>query len=236
MEKKAKLPADDQKLHKKRMRDRFIRNGLDGFHDYEVLELILSYSIVRKDTRGLAKNLIRRFGSLTDVLNAPVRQLTEVEGLGERSAVLLKLLRDANVYHLRETILHRDYISGAEDIIQYLKTHYKGMKTEEFKVIYLNTQNMIITDETLFYGTLNHSAIYIRKIVEHALMHHAHAVILVHNHPGGNMVPSSDDILITKRIQDALALVEIEVLDHILVGHDKYLSFIKKARRYRESI
>ncbi len=228
MDKKAKLPADDQQLHKQRMRERFVRDGLDGFHDYEVLELILSYSIVRKDTRSLAKSLIRRFGSLSDVLNAPVSQLTEIDGLGERSAVLLKLMRDANVYHLREKILHRDYITCADDVFRYLKTCYKGVKTEQFKIVYLNTQNMIITEETLFHGTLNISTIYVRKIVEHALMYHAHAVILAHNHPGGNIEPSNEDIFITLKIREALALVEIQLLDHIVVGQNEYLSFTKR--------
>ncbi len=225
---RTKLPGDDQQLHKQRMRDRFVRDGLDGFHDYEVLELVLSYSIVRKDTRSLAKELIRRFGNLTGVLNAPVSQLIEVEGLGERSAVLLKLLRDVNCFHLREKILNHDYVSSADDVVKYLKTHYKGKKTEEFKVIFLNTQNMIIAEETLFHGTLNQSAIYKRKIVENALMHHAHAVILVHNHPGGNTTPSRDDILITRQIREALELVEIQVLDHIVIGDNDFLSFVRE--------
>jgi len=149
--------------HRERLRQRYINDGLNGFHNYEVLELMLSYSIVRQDTKALAKSLLNTFGNLMNVLNASVEELSQVKGISDRSAVLLKLFRDAPNFYLREVLTDRVQISSCYDVYEYLKQCYKGLKNEEFKAIYLNSRNIIIREETLFHGTVNEAKIYIRN-------------------------------------------------------------------------
>ncbi len=219
------MPSDTHLHHKERMRQRYMRGGLAGFHDYEVLELILSYSHVRRDTKPVAKRLIDRFGSVTAVISAPVSQLTEVDGVGERTALLLKLFRDTGEYHMRESILGRNAVAGSKEVYDYLMRFAKGRLIEEFKVIYLNAQNIILDEETLSKGTVNETKVYPRIICEHALIRHAAAVIVAHNHPGGSLKPSTGDIAITAQLQRALALLDIRLLDHIVVTGEGFFSF-----------
>ncbi|MDD3049891.1 MAG: DNA repair protein RadC [Candidatus Cloacimonetes bacterium] len=213
--------------HKRRLRDKFLNSGLEGFHNYEVLELILSYSLIRKDTKQLAKQLIDKFGNLTEVINAPEEILLTVEGLGERSITLLKLIKEAGSYHLREALLKKRAVKSSEDIYDYFKFYFKGSKIEEFKAIFLNNQNHIIFEETLFTGTINESRVYIRKIVERIVLLKAMSLIVIHNHPSGIINPSTNDINLTKRIQQALSLIEAQLLDHIIIGDNDYYSFAK---------
>jgi DNA repair protein RadC len=212
--------------HRERLRERYRRSGLDGFHPYEVLELLLSYAIPRRDTKPLAKELVRRFGSLTEVLNAPVEALAEVKGMGDRSAVMLKLLRDAAAYHLREQLPGKDAINASRDVYAYLCAYYKGLKHEEFKAIYLDAQNKILLEETLFVGSNNESQVYIRKVVERVIQTHAASVVVAHNHPSGLLEPSRDDIGITHKLRGALALIDVHLLDHIIIGDNTFFSFV----------
>ncbi|MCD4650353.1 MAG: JAB domain-containing protein, partial [Candidatus Cloacimonetes bacterium] len=123
-------------------------------------------------------------------------------------------------------ILSQNYITNCKDVYNYLKTYYKGMKNEEFKVLYLNTKNIILYEESLFTGTVNEAKVYIRKIIEQTIRFSACAIIIVHNHPSGNLKPSQDDILITERIKQALSLIEVKLLDHIIVGDNDYFTFV----------
>lgn len=210
--------------HKERLRKRYIQGGLSGFLDYEVLELILSYSLIRKDTKPLAKKLIRQFGSLTGVVNAPLELLLEIDGIGERTALLLKLVKDAGVFHLREDLLRNRMIRDAKDVVDYLTFAYKGVLDEQFKVVYLNTKNMIIFEETLFHGIVNQARIYLRTLVKHVVLSHAASIIVVHNHPGGDPTPSPEDIHLTRKIREALELVETQLLDHIIIAGTHFTS------------
>ena len=219
------MPSEQHENHKQRLRQRYARNGLAGFHDYEVLELVLAYAQVRRDTKPLAKRLIERFGSLTAVMTAPVSLLMEVDGMGERTAVLLKLLRDVGEFYMRERILGQNIITGSSDVHEYLKRFAKGLLHEEFKVLYLNSQNIILDEETLATGTVNEAKVYPRTICEHALLRHATAVIVAHNHPGGSLKPSQGDIAITHQLRAALNLLNITLLDHIVVTGEGYFSF-----------
>ena len=219
------MPSDDRSQHKERLRQRYLQNGLAGFHDYEVLELILSYAQVRRDTKAIAKRLVKRFGSLTAVMTAPAQQLTEVEGVGERSAVLIKLFRDAGEYHMREHILGRDALSSAAEVRDYLVRTAKGRLHEEFRVIYLNTQYIVVDEETISEGTVKEAKVYLRKVCEHALIRHASVVIVAHNHPSGSLKPTQDDINLTYRLQQALKLIDVKLLDHLVVTGEGYFSF-----------
>jgi DNA repair protein RadC len=210
--------------HKKRLRERYRKDGLRGFHSYEVLELILSYSLVRKDTKKIAKDLIERFRSLTSVFNAPFEVLKEVEGVGERTAVLLKLFKDAGDFHLREDILGRKDIRSPRDVYNFLRFHYKGKHKEEFIVIYLDAAHRVIEVTPLFTGTIDKSAVYIRELVKEVLDLKSAALILAHNHPSGNINPSEGDTRVSKKIKKALSYIDVELIDHVICGDGNFYS------------
>jgi len=216
---------DRKKVHKKRLRERNRKNGLHGFLNYEVLELMLSYSFVRKDTKKLAKELIERFGSVTDVINAPVNVLTEVNGIGERTAVLLKLFKDVGDFHLREDILAKKPLNSPEDVYDYLRFHYKGKYIEEFLVIYLNSAHCVIEVKPLFTGTIDRSAVYVRELIQEVIELKSTAVILAHNHPSGKLVPSLDDKRVTTKIKKALSHIEVNLIDHLVCSDKGFYSF-----------
>lgn len=219
------MDKNKKKKHKFRLRQRFLRNGLEGFHNYEVLELLLSYTIIRKDTKLIAKKLLDKFGTVTEVINAPQELLLEVKGLGERSVTLLKLFKSFNNYHLKERILDSNYISCSNHVFTYLKHYFKGLKTEQFKVLYLNNKNNIIYEETLAKGTTNEAKIYIKTLMEKIILLKASAIIIAHNHPTGSLEPSKPDINLTKRLEKALKYIEIRLLDHLIIGDNEYFSF-----------
>lgn len=215
---------DSYLKHKERLRKRYDKNGLDGFHDYEVLEMMLSYSIIRKDTKPIAKALIKHFGSLTNVINAPIELLCTIEGVGHRTAVLIKLFKDVASFHLRENIIEKPFIRNIKEMTDYLTHHFKGKAYEEFKVIYLNASLMIIHEETLAKGISNQTNIYLKQLVQNVIHYNASLVIVVHNHPAGSVEPSDSDIRLTKNIKYALNLIDVKLMDHIIVGQNKYLS------------
>lgn len=221
---------NNYKDHKKRLRKRYEENGLDGFHDYEVLELILSYSLSRIDTKPIAKKLINEFGSLIGVLNAPVEKLITVDGISSRTAVMIKLYRDTMTYALSDKIMSENCITSCNDVYNYLKHYYKGIQNEEFKVIYLNSRNYIIDEETLFRGTVNEAKIYVRTLLQNVMKTGATAIIIAHNHPGGTLKASEEDILITEKIKKILKFIDVNVLDHIIIGDNDYISLASERK------
>lgn len=210
--------------HKKRIRERYKKNGLDGFHAYEVLELILSYSLVRKDTKRIAKDLLERFRSITNIFNAPIEVLTEVEGVGERTAVLLKLFKDVGDFHRKEDVLAQNKINSPQDVYDYLGFHYKGKHVEEFIAVHLDSAHRVIEVKPLFTGTINKSAVYVRELIKEIIDLKSSALIIAHNHPSGNLKPSEQDIRVSKKIKKALSYIEVELLDHIICGDGDFFS------------
>lgn len=217
---------DPKQGHKKRLRKRYMKDGLKGFHDYEVLEIILSYSLIRKDTKLLAKKLIEKFGGLTEVLNKSVSSLKSIKGIGERTAVLIKLFRDVPAYYMQDNLQDRKIsLNSPDEVYDFLDCNYRGSDVEEFVVIYLNTANEVIDINTLFSGTIDRSAIYIRELVKEIIELKSSAVILAHNHPSGNLSPSIQDKQITKKIKRALQHIDVNLLDHIIYGDSDFFSF-----------
>lgn len=214
-----------QRGHKERLRSRYRKDGLTGFHDYEVLELILSFSLIRKDTKGLAKELIDKFGKLTDVINAPFESLMEVDGVGERTASLLKLVKDAGEYHLKENLHGKKVINSPQAVHDYLIYRFKGLSSEEFFVIYLSSAHQVVYSESLFSGTIDRSAVYVRELIERVIRFKSSAVILAHNHPSGNLKPSVEDRRITDKIKRALKYIDVKLVDHLVIGDNDYFSF-----------
>ena len=213
--------------HRKRIKERYKTIGLDNWSDYEVLEFALSFALPRKDTKPIAKELISKFKSIDKVLNANKEELVKVKGISEHAALFLSFLKDISRAYLKKALYNQDLLSSPDAVYNYLKAALKGLADEEFKVLFLDNRNHLLTVETLQTGTVNKSVVYPRKVVERALHNHAASVIIAHNHPAGSLKPSGDDIKVTKTIKDALRIVEIELLDHILIGGNGYFSFIE---------
>ena len=211
--------------HRQRIKDKYKKSGINGWLDYEVLELALSYAIARKDTKPVAKELITRFKTINGVLDADSKELTSISGISDHTTLFLKLLKDIAILYLENGLHSKDLLSSSEAVFNYLKASLKGCSDEEFRSLFLDSNNQLIASETLQTGTVNRSAVYPRKIVERALHHHAVGVIVAHNHPGGTLKPSKEDITITNAIRDALKTVDIKLLDHIVIGGNGYFSF-----------
>jgi DNA repair protein RadC len=211
--------------HRKRIKARFIKTGLESFHDYEILELLLTFAIKQKDVKPIAKELIACFQSYQGVLDAPIKELETVKGIGQHCAVLLKLIKESSDFYLREKIYNKNIISSPEDLFKYCKASMSGLKNEQFKVIYLNTKNEVIADELLQEGTIDQSAVYPRKIIECALNQRASALIFVHNHPSGNPEPSTHDKSLTDLLIKISMNMGIKVHDYIIIGKNGYFSF-----------
>lgn len=213
--------------HRKRLRERFQRAGANGMQDYELLELLLTYAIQRKDVKPIAKDLIKRFGGLSGVLDADQKELEDVTGLGSISATLIRLVKELCSTYLAEGMKHKDFLSSPRFVVDFARVKLSGLPHEAFMVIYLNVKNEVIDYETLIEGTVDSVVIYPRRIIESALSHHATGLILVHNHPSGHPEPSEEDKQITRAIIEAARTLDIRVLDHIVVGKDGFYSFME---------
>ena len=211
--------------HRERLRTRFRKVGFSGWQDSEILELILTYCVPRIDTKPAAKALLQKFKTLAAVLDANEEDIQSAAGIGVSSAVLLKLFREVAEIYLKSRLKKTDSLSSPTAVYDYLTVSLKGKREEEFKVIFLSSTNRPVEIETLQVGTVDKSAIYPRKVVERALKCGAVSVIVAHNHPGGSLKPSEDDIRITKVLVSALGTVDISLLDHIIISSDGYFSF-----------
>ena len=220
-------PSPDYLGHRQRLRERYAKGGLDQWQDYEILEFALTFALPRRDTKPIAKALIRAFGSLCAVLEARPDELAAVKGMGDTSAMFLNLLRDtARVYaraQARGAAAHS--ASTPAKVFEYLSVGMKGLGDENVRALFMNRMNEITADELLATGTVDATQVHTRKIVERALFHKASRVILAHNHPSGSLEPSGEDVDMTEKIRDALGLVEIELVDHVIVGRSGYFSF-----------
>lgn len=218
--------------HRDRMKKRFVRHGLDNFDDHSVLELLLFYGIPRKDTNEMAHRLINRFGSLPAVFEARYEDLLRVEGIGENAAVLLSLIPQVcRRYQISKTADDR-VIHTSEDAGRYLRPLYLCAREEIVYLMCLDAKSRLICLKELGRGSLNEVTISIRTIVETALTQNATAVILSHNHVDGLALPSREDEMTTYRIRDALLLVGITLVDHIVVCDDEFVSFADSGMLY----
>jgi len=215
----------DYSAHRERIKNRYKTKGLNAFHDYEVLELVLTYAVLRKDVKPLAKKLLAHFGSFHAVLEAPLESLQSIPGIGEHTALLLKLVRDCSDYYLNKKIDRREILSSPEDLYKYCRSTMSHLHDEHFRVLYLNVKNEIIYNEIIQTGTVDQTAVYPRKIIDHALKNNASALIFVHNHPSGCPKPSMHDKEITRKLTQAADYFSIRIHDHIIVGNRGYYSF-----------
>jgi DNA repair protein RadC len=214
--------------HRSRLKEKYLKGGLDGFLDYEILELFLTYASPRKDCKAKAKALIDKFGSIEGVFNAPKEKVIEVEDMGESSYVLMKLFKDIQKYIFKEDRLMGKKISSTKELIEYLNYEMSNLEVEVFKIIFLNTQNVLINEKTIFVGTIDKSYIYPRELLKEIFEHNAKSVIFVHNHPSGNLNPSKADISFTNSMRSIFKELEINILDHIIIGKGGYFSFLEE--------
>ncbi len=214
--------------HKKRLRERFMMSGLTGFHDYEVLELLLSYVIVRRDCKNMAKELLKKYGDLYTIFSQSNEELQKNKYITERVVIYLKTIFSIIEDELYKKIYKSKIkITNNNQLINYLNMSLVKRDIEVFKVLFLNTQNELIAEEDLFKGTLDRSTVYIRELVKKIIKYNAKSIIIVHNHPGGSLKPSGADIELTVRIQEALENIEMRVLDHIIISEKGYFSFLE---------
>lgn len=213
--------------HRERLRERFRKSGSEGFHDYELLELLLTYGIPRRDVKPIAKALIKRFGSFSGVLDASEKELLEVAGMGSISSILIRLVKELCWVYLEEKMRGRDVLSSPQAVVNFVRMRLSGLPYEAFMVIYLNTKNEVLHYEIIQEGTIDQAVIFPRRIIEGALAQHASGLILVHNHPSGHYSPSEDDKTLTRSIIGAAKTLDLRVLDHIVVGKDGHFSFME---------
>ncbi len=218
-------PDDKDEGHRERLRKKFIKSGLAGFHDYEIVELLLILGTPRKDMKDQAKDAIARFKSLRGVLEAPAKELQQIKGIGPNNSFGLKLVQEVAQAFLKEKLIDKPVFDSAQSIFDYLYMSMRGLKNEIFKVFYLNSQNQIIAGEDLFEGTVDSSVVWTREVVANALKHFATGLIFVHNHPSGNPEPSDSDKDVTRDLVYAGRIMQIKVLDHIIIGDNRYFSF-----------
>jgi DNA repair protein RadC len=210
--------------HRERLRDRFIEAGPDAVTEYELLELVLFRAIPRRDVKPLAKELIARFGSFAEVISAPPQRLREIAGLGDAAITEIKIVQAAAGRLARGQVKKRPALSSWTAVLDYCRTAMAFADKEQFRVLFLDKRNQVIADEVQQTGTVDHTPVYPREVVKRALELSATALILVHNHPGGDPSPSRADIEMTKRIIEIASGLGIAVHDHIIVGKDGHAS------------
>lgn len=222
---KGKKPKPHFHGHRKRLRDRFVEAGPDSLPDYEFLELILFRSIPRRDVKPLAKELLARFGDFAGVLGASPERLAEVPGVSDAVACELKILQAAGVRMQRQSLQNQPVISSWKALNDYCRSLLAHETREQFLIMFLDRKNRLIADEKQQDGTVNHVPVYPREVMRRALELGASAIILVHNHPSGDVTPSQADIDMTRQIVEAGKPLSVTVHDHIIVGKSETLSF-----------
>lgn len=217
--------VDDKKGHRQRLRERFLKGGVDAVADYELLEMILFSAHPRGDVKPLAKALIRHFGSFAKVVHADLKEYEAVEGVGEAAISALKTVEASAQMLLREEAKKGPVISSWTALLDYCQLSMAQKKNEEFRILFLNNKNALIADEVQQTGTVNHTPVYPREVIKRTLELGASSIILCHNHPSGDTTPSTADIEITRKIIAAAKPLGVQVHDHLIIGKGEHYSF-----------
>ena len=210
--------------HRNRLKNRFLNEGLTNFEDHNVLELLLFYSIPRSDTNEIAHELLNKFGSLHGVFEAGMEDLMSINGISRHSAVLIKMIPELFVVYGRDKVRDIQKINSSDDAKQFVIPRFYGKVREEVQIVLLDDKMNIIKWVKIYEGSVNSANVPIRKIVEIAIENRATNVIIAHNHPTGLILPSKDDLRATAKVREALALVDIKLLDHVIVSDNEAAS------------
>ncbi len=211
--------------HRDRLRERLLNAGPDALADHELLELLLTLAILRRDTKPIARALVARFGSFANVIAAPRAELEGVENVGRAGAAAIKTVHAAALRFGRAEVLNQPVLNNWDRLMTYLNATLARERVEHFRILFLDNRNRLLADEAQARGTVNHTPVYPREVVKRALEVHATALILVHNHPSGDPTPSRDDIEMTQEIKAAATALGIVLHDHVIVGNGRWLSF-----------
>ncbi|MFN8694015.1 MAG: RadC family protein [Holosporales bacterium] len=223
----SKAQASAHVGHRARLRKRLLDSGALSLADHELLELVLFAAYPRGDTKPLAKRLLKKFNGYNAVIRAEIAELKEVEGVGDAAVAALKAVEAASLKLLENDLRELPILRNWQAVHAYTRARLGFNKVESLWVLYLNTKNRLISAEEVQRGTLNQTAIYPRELVRKALAHHAAAIIMVHNHPSGDVTPSKEDIELTRAVQEALKVVSIGLVDHLIVGPHEAVSSLK---------
>jgi DNA repair protein RadC len=211
--------------HRQRLRERFMQGGADALPDYEMLELVLYRAFPRGDTKPLAKELLKTFGSFAEVIAAPPARLKEITGVGDAVVTELKVIEAAAHRMMQTKVLQREALGSWSAVLAYVRASMAYHEREQFRVLFLDKKNVLIADEVQGEGTVDHTPVYPREVIKRALELSASSVILVHNHPSGDPTPSAADIDMTRKIAEAGQKLGILLHDHIIVGRKGHTSF-----------
>ena len=225
----------DSQGHRERIKEKFLKNGIDGFAEYEILELLLTYCIPRKDTKPIAKELLNKFKSLDNIFKADFDKLSAIDGLGKNSIVFLKLIGDLPSIIYKDELKNKKLvdketlkISNKDILLKYLRNKIGYEEIEKFYVIYLSSSNEVIEFEENSTGTLDRSSVYPREIYKRVISLNAKSIILAHNHPSDNITPSKSDIELTNEIAKGLKNFGALLIEHIIITKNSYFSFLEE--------
>jgi DNA repair protein RadC len=211
------LIKDHRSGHRSRLRDRFRKTGRQSLADYELLELLLTYVIPRKDTKLIAKELIKKYGSFAAVIDQPTECLLQIDGIGQHTSVFLSAIRASLTRYLEQKVENVRTISKPEDVAEFLRVQLGANQRECLMILCLNDANRLVHHDTVIEGTVNKAPFYPREIIKTALMHNATGLIMVHNHPSGDPTPSENDHRITGMMEDLVREFNITFHDHLIV-------------------
>ena len=224
---KVKIQKHIGEGHRKRLRERFLQSGLDGFLDYEIIELLLTLGTPRKDCKQPAKKAVEKFKGLKGVLDSTLEELQQIDGIGPSNAFGIKLFHAVSERYSKEKITPGALLNSPHLTFEYLKEKIGKEEKEHFSILCLDTRNNLIVDDVSV-GTLNASLVHPREVFKKAILNNSSHVIVAHNHPSGDPSPSEDDIITTKRLVEAGKILGIAVIDHIIVSRDKCISLREK--------
>jgi DNA repair protein RadC len=210
--------------HRERLRQRLITAGPDALNDQDLLEIILFIALPRRDTKPIARRLLERFKTFSASISAPPEELARIEGLGTAGIAALKTVQAGAERLARAEVMDQELLTDWDRLIRYLNTRLAREKTEQFRILFLDTRNRLKADEVQSRGTVNHTAVYPREVAKRALELSASAVILVHNHPSGDPTPSREDVAMTKEVEAALGTVSVALHDHVIIGNGSWTS------------
>lgn len=225
------MPDDSTRRHghRQRLRERFLKTGLAGFADYEVVELVLTLAIPRSDVKQPAKSLLARFGNLRAILDAPLKELRTIIGIGTVTPAAIQIIKATATLYLQQSGEGRDSLADPTRLAEFWRMRIGALQNEVFEVAYLDSGYRLVRDgvDTLEEGTIDRATIYPRRVIEAALLRGAAAVVLAHNHPNANLAPSEHDKLLTRAIVLAAETVHLRVVDHLIVSAQDTFSFRK---------
>ncbi len=220
-------PSNPHKGHRQRLKRKFINTNGEGFEPHELFELLLFYAMPQKDTNEIAHRLVKRFGSISGVLEAEYNDLIKIDGVKEHTAVLIKLLLVFMRTYFSEKYDGKNTVFSPHTAGEYIVNQFIGFKEERLYAMMLDSEYRLITEGIISEGTSNRTAVYPREIVRMALETNAKYVILAHNHPNGHMKPSKGDIDATEAVIDTLRMLDIILADHLIVHGRKYTSILE---------